>query len=175
MTYTVSPTVDDVIIDLRTFVTSVLGSSVPCIKGIANRVPAPLPASGFVVLTPIHQQRLEFNTDTWAGANPLTLNVRQSVLIDIQLDVYGPHAGSWAAMLATLFRDDYACALMLNSQPLYMDEGRMIPLIDSESQYEQRWSLVATIQFNPVVQPAQSFADSAEVTLVDVEEAYPPE
>ena len=179
MTEVVSPTVSDVCVDVIAFITSVLGSGVQVVRGLGNRVPAPLPQFGFVVITPIYQERLAYNEDTYTVASgipppaPTQLSVRMSTRIDIQIDCYGPNSGSWAAMLAALWKDDYACDLMVNSQPLYADDIRMIPLVDSEEQFEERWSLTATAQYNPVVTPAQTFGDIAEIDLVNVQEAYP--
>jgi len=177
---TVAPTISDVCVDLIAFIQSVLGSSVPVVRGLGNRVPMPSPASaGFVVITPIYQARLAYNEDTYTipqgipPASPTQLSVQMSTRIDIQIDCYGPNSGSWAAMLAALWKDEYACNLMHNCQPLYADDARMIPLIDAEAQYEERWSLTASAQYNPVVTPAQTFGDTADIDLVNVQEAYP--
>jgi hypothetical protein len=173
----VSPTVDDVVTDVIAFIQAVLGTTIPCVRGLGNRVPAPVPP--FIVVTPLYQERLAYNTDTYSVPQgippppPTQLSVQMSTRIDLQIDAYGPSSGTQIAMLAALWRDDYACNLMVNSQPLYADEARMIPLVDSEAQYEERWSLTATAQYNPVLTPAQLFGDAADINLVDVQEAYP--
>jgi hypothetical protein len=174
MAQTVTPTMSQVMTDLVNFVQSVIGSNIPVIQGIQNRAAAPLPMPGFVVLTPLFQDRLSFNVDTWpTTGSPSTQTQQQSRRMDVQVDCYGPSAGDWASMLSTLFNDEYACDIMVNSQPLYMNEARMMPLIDSEAQYEQRFCLTAALQYNPVVQPAQEFADALDITLIDVNVQYP--
>lgn len=175
MTASVTPTVDDVLVDVRNFCLSIVPAGVQVIKGIVNLVPPPLPTPGFVVMTPLFRDRLATNVDTYTGSVPSQMSHRQSTRIDIQLDVYGKGAGSWAAMMTTLWRDEYACDLMKSCQPLYMDDGRMMPLIDAESQYEERWCLVATAQYSPVVTVDQGFADVLDLTLVDVQERFPVE
>jgi hypothetical protein len=173
-TLVASPNVQNVLDDMRVFVQSILGTGVPCIKGIVNRVPAPIPQGGFVVLTPIYQERLEFNIDTFSTAEtpwPANQYVQLSMRIDVQCDVYGSAgwAGTWAAMIVALWRDEFACNLMVNSQPLYADEARMIPLLDSEQQYEERWAITLTAQFNPIIQPPLYFAQTTDFDMVDVE------
>ena len=49
----------------------------------------------------------------------------------------------------------------------------MMPLTDSEQQYEQRWMATAVLQFNPVVTVPQDFANALTINLVDVDERYP--
>jgi hypothetical protein len=50
----------------------------------------------------------------------------------------------------------------------------LAPLEDDELQYEQRWTIEAFLQYNPVVTVPMQFADTASVTLINVDEAYPP-
>lgn len=174
MGLTVTPTVDQVIQDVRAFVLAVVPTGVPVVKGITNRVPIPQPSPGFVVITPLYQERLSWNVNTYSASPfPTTQQEMQPVRMDLQIDLYGTDAGSWAAMLTTLWRDDFAVNLMQYSYPLYMDEGRMMPLVNAEAQWEERWCLTATVQFNPVVSPSQTFADAVDVTLESVQEAYP--
>jgi hypothetical protein len=170
-TLTASPSIADVLQDIRTFLQAILGTGTQVIRGIANRVPAPLPQTGFIVLTPIYQERLEYNADNFSDVKnpaPTTLSIRVSMRIDVQCDVYGSGgwAGTWAAMIVQLWRDEFACNAMVNSQPLYADDARMIPLTDSEQQYEERWSMTLTAQYNPVVTPAQTFADGTDFGMI---------
>lgn len=98
----------------------------------------------------------------------------QDTRVDMQIDCYGPNAADWAAMISTLFRDDYGVnALAPNCAPLYIDNGMQAPLIDGEQQYEQRIVMQAVLQYNPVTSSAQQFASSVDVDLINVNEAYP--
>lgn len=169
---TVAPGVEDVLTDVRAFVQSVLGlPNTQVIKGIGNRAPAPV--GNFVVLTPLFQQQLEWNIDSWTGIDPETMQYQQNTRIDIQCDIYGRPAGSQAKMLQTLWSDEYASEIMVNTAPLYADEVRMIPLVDSEQQYEERWLLTLVAQYNPVTTAPQGFADALNIELVNVQVEYP--
>lgn len=62
MTILLTPTEDDAIMALRSFMSSVLPSSVDVIRGQINRVPEPAD-SDFIVMWPIMRRRLETNVD----------------------------------------------------------------------------------------------------------------
>lgn len=175
MTEVVTPTLQtDVYPAVLAFLQGIVPAGIPVIQGIANRVPAPPTPPGFVLFQAIGKARLRTSIDTWTGDDPSTLSVEQGVELTMQIDCYGPNSSDWADMITTLWRDPYGCAALAPScQPLYADDARMIPLVDSEEQYEERWSVDARLQYNPVVTPAQDFADVATIKLVDVNEAYP--
>jgi hypothetical protein len=61
-----------------------------------------------------------------------------------------------------------------NIQPLYADNPTQMPLIDGEAQYEQRWKLTASLQYNPIVTVSQDFADTLTLTLDEVDATFPP-
>ncbi len=175
MSDTITPSLQDAYTALVAFIVSVTGlpeSNV--IQGLPNRAAMPLP--GFVTVQAIHTRRLRTNLGTWdeTNPNPTVSSLEQGLELTVQIDCYGPASGDWANMLSTLLRDEAGCtALAPNCQPLYADEARMVPLVDGEGQYEERWSLDARIQMNPVTTIAQQFASAAHVTLIDVEERYP--
>jgi len=47
-------------------------------------------------------------------------------------------------------------------------------LINGEQQFEQRWRVEASMQYNPVVTMAQGSATALNVGLVSTDAAYPP-
>jgi hypothetical protein len=70
---TVAPTFDNIAAALRSFVVSVLptvgpdGKSLDVIIAEQNRIPSPA-GSSYVVMTPLRQERLETNTDSYSDA-----------------------------------------------------------------------------------------------------------
>jgi hypothetical protein len=173
---TITPVPTDVLTAVRAFLLAILPAGTPVIQGIQNRVA--MPVSGFVLMTPLYQMRLATNVDSYDDTYPssgASFSAEQDTRIDIQLDFYGPLSGAWAAMISTLWRDEYGVtALAPNCAPLYIDDARMMPLTDDEQQYLQRWMSVAVAQYNPVVTLPQQFAGAAEATLIDVDVVYPP-
>lgn len=172
---TVTPVLDDLYTALRAFLLDMLPTGTEVVQGLDNRVPMPA-GPGFVIMTAVTVQRLNTTIDTWDQTltNPSQMDHESHVQVGIQLDFYGPNSFDWANMFNTVFRDDVGCqALAPSCQPLYSEEARQAPLIDGEEQYEARWLVQAQVQYNPVVSTAQTFADTLEVGLINVDERYP--
>jgi hypothetical protein len=177
MSDTVSPVLQDVFTVLQPFIVSSIGiASNLVIQGIPNRTAMPAASPGFIVMTVLRQARIRTNGDTYDITNPAptVISIEQGIELDIQIDCYGASSGDWAAILTTLLRDDVGCqALAPTCQPLYCDDARMIPLTDSEDQYELRFSFTACLQYNPVITVPMNFADTLTADLIDVQVTYP--
>jgi hypothetical protein len=106
----------------------------------------------------------------------------QPTELTYQLDVHSNDVSTAADMaqtITTAFRDSYAVDFFTaqnpNVVPLYADEGRQIPFISGEEQYETRWIIEAHLQVNAALTNLpQQFAGALSVGLVDVNAAYPP-
>jgi hypothetical protein len=162
------------------FVMSVTGlDAAHVVQGLPNR--ATMPTPGFVSMQALFRKRLRTNIHSQALA-PNNATLEEGVELTVQMDCYGPQstgsgdgAEDWATILSATLRDQYGCAALAPTmQPLYADEARLIPLIAGEEQYEERWSLDAHFQYNPVITIPQQSADVATIGLVDVDERYPP-
>lgn len=185
----VTPTLSDVYNVLQPFIVTITGLDPSLvIQGLPNRTPMPEADPGFVTMQAILTKRLRTNVDGgWSGVDdPTGVNSEQGTLLRVQLDVYGVNSGDWAVMLSTLLRDEYGCAQLAGldgegnpvvpplCQPLYVDDAKLAPLVDTEDQYEQRWIVEAILQFNPVTTTPMQFANTAEISVINVDEAYPP-
>ena len=80
----------------------------------------------------------------------------------------------------TALRDEFGVAFFaalappLNGVvPLYADDPRQTPFINSEQQYEWRWVIEVCLQVDQTVTVPQTYSDSATVDVVDVSAAYP--
>lgn len=172
MTATVTPTQTDLFTALRSFIMGLIACEV--VQGLGNGVPMPL--GGFIALTAMYRNRLSTNVDNYPDPTPTTgsKTARQAVQVTVQIDCYGPDSGDWSTILSTMLRDEYACLAMAPSvQPLHADDPKSMPLTNGEQQYEQRWTLTALFQVNPVVSTAMQFFTGAQVGLVDVDASYP--
>ena len=167
MTATIDITETAIVKALGDFISGVV--SCPVLRSQVNRVS--MPVGDFIMMTPVHRLALATNVDTYTDPNKL---IRRSTQVDIQIDCYGQLAGDRAQMLATLLRDDYACAQMVGVQPLYAGDAHQMPLITGEEQYLERWTFEASLQANPTVTVPQDFMDTADIGLVDVDAKYPP-
>lgn len=160
MMYTVSLTIDNVIDALADFLQPFVGTA-EIVRAQANRTP--MPTTPCVVLTELLQVDLETPYITTDGLNnQITSKGRQR--IDVQIDFYGPAAGNQCAAVKSVFRTPYCAAQFPdNIQPLYCGDCIQSPLITGEEQWQSRFTLTASLQYNPVVTLPQQFADTATV------------
>ena len=168
MMYTASISVDQVIEALAAFlVPFVPGGQI--VRAQVNRVA--LPSNPCCVLTELLQVDLSVPaSDSQPLAN--TATIYGPSRIDVQIDFYGAQAGEFCKTAKTAFRSHWGFAhFPANIKPLYTSDGVQTPLLTGEQQYESRWTLTASMQYNPTVTVPQDFADVAfpnQVIPVDV-------
>lgn len=179
----VAPVQGDVYKVIGNFIQASIGNvgsppaPLPVIQETVNRTAMPPAVPGFVTMQAVYLARLRTNLESedLTDPDPTAMAIEKGTQIDVQLDFYGADSQAYAEIISTLWRSSKACdALAPTCQPLYADEATMVPLIDGEEEYEQRWLLRATLQYNPVVTAPQQYADAAAVLVINVEEAYPP-
>lgn len=178
MTLTVTPVQRSVYVAVKALVVTVTGLDPSLVlQGLPNRSAMPPAAPGFVTMQLARLKQLRTPEETWDHTDvaPVALDVEQGTELRLQLDLYGATSGDWGVMLQTLLRNEAGCvALAPTCQPLYASDAHLAPLDDSESQYEQRWTIEAILQYNPVTSVPMQFADTLAVTVINVDEAYPP-
>lgn len=156
--YVASITVDQVIDALKAFLAPFTPGS-QIVRGQGNRVP--MPTDPCVVLTEILRIDLSVPTTDY---QPLadTATIHGPSRIDVQVDFYGPQAGEFCQVAVTAFRSFWGFDhFPSNIKPLFTSDGRQSPLTTGEQQYESRWTLTASMQYNPTVTVPQEFADVA--------------
>jgi hypothetical protein len=163
MMYTSSITVDQVIDALKAFLTPFMPGA-QIVRAQVNRVA--LPSNPCAVLTELLQVDLSVPaTDYQPLAN--TATIYGPSRIDVQIDFYGAQAGEFCKTVKTAFRSHWGFAhFPANIRPLYTSDGVQSPLLTGEQQYESRWTLTASMQYNPTVTVPQEFADVAYPALV---------
>jgi hypothetical protein len=179
--FPVAPSLQQAYAALVPFIMLVTGlPATQVVQGTINR--AAMPENGFVNVQALFRKRLRTNVHYLVDpSDGGTQDLEEGVELVVQIDCYSP-AGAytiggedWATLLSTTLRDEYGCAALAPTlSPLYADEARMIPLTDGEDQYEERWSLDAHFQYNPVTTIPQQFADVLGLTMIDVPVPGPP-
>jgi hypothetical protein len=161
--YTSSITVDQVIDALKAFLAPFMPGA-QIVRAQVNRVA--LPSNPCAVLTELLQVDLSVPaTDYQPLAN--TATIYGPSRIDVQIDFYGAQAGEFCKTVKTAFRSHWGFAhFPANIRPLYTSDGVQSPLLTGEQQYESRWTLTASMQYNPTVTVPQEFADVAYPALV---------
>jgi len=156
--YTSSITIDAVIDALADFLQPFVGNA-EIIRAQVNR--SPMPKNPCVVLTELLQVDLSVPRTEYQPVDN-TATIHGPARIDIQIDFYGVQAGEFCKTVKSAFRSEWGFAhFPANIKPLYTSDGLQSPLITGEQQYESRWTLTATLQYNPTVMVPQEFADEA--------------
>lgn len=176
---TLSLTESQTLQSLGTFLVAVLPTGTDVITAQDNRVPAPS-AANYAVMTPILRTRLATNlteyTDTYPGSTQ-TRQDTQATQVTIQVDTFGPLSADNAQVITTLFRSDWGvdqfASYGFDVSPLYTSEPRQMKFNNESAQVEQRWSLDAVMQANPVVTVAQDFAGELVAGVINVDAVYP--
>lgn len=176
MSSTLNVTESDLFTALRSFLLTILGTSVEVIQAQNNRVPMPI--GPFVAMTPLMVEGLSTPVTRYLdpGSGTGERHDVRTTRWSVQLDFYGPGAGMQAATVAGIWRTDYAADLLSSGplQPLYPGDPRQTSIVNAEQQWESRWTLELYAQFNPVITSPQQFADQLQIGLVEVDTKFPP-
>lgn len=160
--------VSDTIIDALAAYMSpfMLGGQV--VRGQVNRVP--LPPAPCAVLTELRQKDLAV---PWSDYDELNaaIDITGPTQIDIQIDIYGEQSSNICRAISTAFRSGWGFdRFPLSIKPLYMSDGIQSPLITGEKQYENRWTITAYLQYNPVTTVPQDSANALALeSVIDVD------
>lgn len=163
--YIASIAVDDVADALIAFLTPFVTPSV-IVRAQGNRVSPP--TGPFVLLTELRTVDIETPILTHQNGFPTVpqglLNIEGRKRIDWQIDFYGPLSGDQCSAVTSVFRTPYTVSQFpANISPLYLSDGMQSPLITGEDQYESRWTVTASLQYNPSVTIPQQFAITVRV------------
>lgn len=173
MSITLDTNDQDIFRALVTFFKSFLPAGTEVVQAQDNRVP--MPKSGFVAMNNTSMDRLSFNVDGY-NSTLQEKSILTPIRYAMQLDFYGIDSQMWAMETVALFRDEYATSIFpANIQPLYADDPVQIPLIDGEAQYEERWKLVASLQYNPIITTGQQSATTVTFgTVAPIDQTFNP-
>lgn len=165
--YVPSITLDALIDALADFLKPFVGDA-QIVRAQRNRVAQPLEPC--VVLTELIDSDLETPTVTNDGvAQQLTVVTPSRK--DIQIDFYGPDAGDQCKAVKTVFRSSYAVAQFPDGiAPLYCSDGIQSPMQTAEQQWASRWTLTASLQYNPAVLLPQQSATALSIAKMESEQ-----
>jgi hypothetical protein len=163
--YVPSILIDAVIDALADFIQPFVGDGTEIMRAQTNRTPMPLNA--FVELKEISEQDLETPIFENNG-DVLQATLTTPTKFDVQIDFYGPSAGDWCKSVKAVYRSIYAVSQFPDGMvPLYCSDGIRGQLITGEEQYENRWILTASLQYNPVVSVPQQSAVSLKTNIFE--------
>ncbi|MFZ4835763.1 phage neck terminator protein [Rouxiella sp. Mn2063] len=164
-------TIDNIIDTLADFIEPICGSVQ---QAQVNRVP--MPKGEFCILTPLRFTRLSTTRDIKADTgNPSDsamgyTEVRQA---DIQVDIYGDGAGDRAIALETVFTSGYGYdkikSIDSRLAPLHSSAAIQAPMINAESQWQERYVVTLSLQAHITVSFPQDYFDKAEISNQQVD------
>lgn len=158
-----SISVDQVIEALAAFIQPLLPMGAEVVRAQVNRVA--LPSNPCVVLTDILEVDLSVPYGDFTPTNQTAI-MNGPTRIDIQVDFYGLAASDYAKAFKQTFRSSWGYAQFPDTaKPLYTSDGQNSPLITGEQQYESRFTLTASMQYNPTVTVPQQSATALNVTV----------
>lgn len=161
---TPSITIDNVVNALADFLEPLMPAGTQIVRAQVNRVAMPEPPC--IVLIEMGQYDLATTRNTYdiiTGAD-----FQRSTRIDVQIDFYDGQAGEMCNTVKTLLRSSYGPDNFPdNIKPLYCSDGIQAPLITGEEQYEARWTITASMQYNPVINvAAEQFNTVGETSVI---------
>jgi hypothetical protein len=139
------------------------------VRGNVNRTA--MPSSAFIELTEIASVSLNKPIEIY-GESTGTLN--EHTRIDVQIDFYGWELSEVAKAVHASFRTIWAVdRFPSNIAPLYCSDLLKMPIINAEQQHEQRWTMTASMQYNPdVVVPQDSFDTPGDIGVIPADVFY---
>jgi hypothetical protein len=168
MNYVSSITVDAVIDALKAFLLPFIPDGQnKIVRGQVNR--AAQPADPCIVMTELLTVDLSRpRTDYQPPTDPIpaigAATLHGPARIDVQLDFYGELSSDYCKAVKNAFCTMWAASQFpKNIQPLYASDGVQSPMVSGEAQWQSRWTLTVSLQYNPVTTVPQDFADELAV------------
>ena len=161
---------DDFFVALSAFILNVTPlTRVNVQQGQQNRSPMP-PGPNFAIMTAADRSALATTVRDYDPAHGARLTSRPTQ-VGVFVNFYGPDATDNGQVFNQLFRDLYGTDFFASYgvQPLWCDDGKQMPLVDGEEQYETRWMIHALLQITPTVSTSQDFADSVAIKIVEAD------
>lgn len=145
---------------------------VPVIQSQQNKVA--LPTGNFIAMTSLGEDVKSTNTITYdnESSDPGAEIHQRTALWRVQLDCFGSESESMASLISTVFRSEWACeafkSIGYSLAPVSTGDPHQTAFINSESGYEDRWTLDATLTIDKAVTVPRYFFNSALVETYSV-------
>lgn len=160
--YKPSLTSDDVIDALAKFIAPFCSGST-IVRTQGNRTP--FPGSPCIVLREVLQ--VDLSTPVCRTFYDYLSQITTPTRIDIQVDFYGSSAGEQCKAIKSVLRTEYATNKFPHGiKPLYASDGMQMPFATGEEQYEMRWVLTISLQYNASLIVPQDSASFLSVNRI---------
>jgi len=152
--------IDQVIDSLASYLS--LFTNAIIIRGNVNRTSAP--DGDFIALTELRTKALNKPIETYSEYFE---NINEHNQIDIRIDFYGWELAGVTRSVHSSFRTLWSVQQFPNYVvPLFASEPVKLAYENTEDQYEQRWFMDVSLQYNPTVSvPQLSFSEVGDIAL----------
>lgn len=173
------------VLDANVF--TVLGNFIASVTGLApgqvvrvpnNRVPMPK-TYPFVTMSPVFQEMIHRPVASVSDplVQPQSATLSQAIRYQIQVDAFGPTAGDVMQQIHGVFEspdafDFFAGQAIQGVYPIYANSPHQAPLVDAEDEYEIRWIMDISLQYNPSLTTSVQTASTVTVGATNVEASY---
>lgn len=166
--YIPSITIDQAIDALASYIA--LFTQSPIIRGNVNRTAMPL--GSFVELTEVSD--ISINKPIEIINNDSTETISEHLRLDVQIDFFGWDLSEAAKAFHASFRTIWATTQFPDwISPLYCNNPMKMPIENAENQYEQRWTMTASLQYNPdVIVTQESFINVGDAGVIPADVIY---
>ena len=163
-----SISVDQVIDAVATYIA--LFTEAEIIRGNVNRTP--MPNGSFIALTELRTKALNKPIEYYSD---FTAVLNEHNKIDIRVDFYGWDLAETARAIHSSFRTIWTVdKFPSNIVPLLCSEPKKINIINAEEQYEQRWYMEMSLQYNPDINvPQDTFNTPGDTFVIPADVIYP--
>lgn len=179
MAYTLDRNDSAVFQVLGDFITSTLGGAVQSVvRGPVNRVASPSQYP-YIVMSPVLKEEITRPQVTISdpATQPQTAATTMSTRYQIQVDAFGPTAGDLVQVLYAVMEsgdafDFFNAQATTGVYPLYAGAPQQAPFVDGEQQYEVRWTMDVSLQYNPTLTSSVQTASTVTANIINVEATY---
>lgn len=167
ITFVPNKNVDDVIDGVANYLMRFTKAKI--IRGNVNRTPMPKPP--FIVLTEVLTKQVAKSSEFYSLDGE---TVSQQNQIDVQIDFYGWELSDIALSFTASIRTSWAAKnFPIWLSPLYCSDIIKSPLQNAEEQYEQRWTVTLSLQYNVDINlPQDVFNVVGEINTIPVNEIF---
>lgn len=162
-TIQLTPTESQIMAAMGRWLGTVLPPGWAITQGQQNRTPPPKPP--FAVMQIITRKRRSTNSHIYSDQS---VTLVQSLLLGVQITLFGPGAGDGVVQLNTAWRDPDAVAFfrtaLPQAAPLYSSDPRQHAFTTAEKQYEDTWSLDLTLNVNASITRTAESATELSIT-----------
>ena len=163
------------------FATPPLADAMHVVLGFTNQRTLPSDGNDFCIVTPITQRRAGTTIEHWEKQGPGTIELREYVELDVQLDcfsssIYEDHARQRAQTYETVCRSSVGVQHFreYDIDCLYSEGCTNLSAVIDSAQYVSRWMVMLHLGYWKRVSVSEDFFSAVDLRLINVDSHFKP-